>query len=331
MSIREKRIAWAIGIAATGLLVFIVVKGLFVKPLREVDKKISAAKAKLDTIRSEKKAYEASNASLKKIAPLCFAEKIDQASARSGEILTQIIIKSGLQESDFTRLPSGPKKMRGANEIGWSVQGEGRMAQVINLMFLLQNSPYLHRIEGLSISPAEVPGRIKVRFRFLTLVIESGPSVAYKPLEPLYTLESPERKMYDLIVSRDILRPYVKAPPADPSRTPTAPQNAPQSKPGLENYRIVSLSEWQGEPEVHVQDVAGHKIARYKPGDEVAGYIVVTIDYRPMPKHGNSMLQSFSRVILKNGAEYWAVEHGRTLAEKFPITPENLPPGINKS
>jgi len=331
MSIREKRIAWAVGIAGIGFLLFLVVRSVLVKPLQDVERKIAGAKAKLDTIRSEKRAYEASVANLKKIAPLCFADKVDQASARSGEILTQILISSGLQESDFTRLPSGPKKMRGANEIGWSVQGEGKMAQVINLIFQLQNSPYLHRIEGLTLSPAEVPGRLKVRFRFLTLVLESGPVIEHKPLKALYALDGPERKMYDLIIARDILRPYVKATPQEPGRTPAQQPAAPPSKPGLDNYRIVSLSEWQGQPEVHVRDMASQKITRYKAGDELAGHTIVTVDYRPMPMNKNSMLESFSRVIVKIGSNFWAVEPGRTLADKFPITPENLPPGINKS
>jgi hypothetical protein len=331
MSVREKKIAWLVGIAGIGFLLFLVVRTVLIKPLRDADKKIAAAKARLDTIRSEKRAYDASAAHLKKLAPLCFADKIDQASARSGEILTQIIIGSGLQETDFTRLPSGPKKMRGANEIGWSVQGEGKMPQVINLIFQLQNSPYLHRIEGLSLSPAEIPGRLKVRFRFLTLVLDSAPALEYKPLAPLFSLDSPERKIYDMIIARDILRPYVKAPPQEPGRGPSPQPSGPPSKPGLDNYRIVSLSEWQGQPEVHVRDMASQKVTRYKAGDELAGHIIVAVDYRPMPTHRNGMLQSFSRVILKTGSDFWAVEGGQTLAEKFPVTHDNLPPGITKS
>jgi hypothetical protein len=32
------------------------------------------------------------------------------------------------------------------------------------------------------------------------------------------------------------------------------------------------------------------------------------VDYRPLPMPGNEGLKSFSRVILKIGADYWAVE-----------------------
>jgi hypothetical protein len=50
------------------------------------------------------------------------------------------------------------------------------------------------------------------------------------------------------------------------------------------------------------------------------------VDYRPLPMPGNEALKSFSRVILKVGEEYWAVERGQTLAEKRRLVPEELPP-----
>src|SRR5262245_35451572 len=168
-------------------------------------------------------------------------------------MLTRQILQSGLQEADFTRLPVGPRKLRGASEIGWSVQGDGPLADVLDLLFLLQESPYEHRIENLTLATGEGPGLVKIRFRFLTLVLDPTPEVERKELVPKFTLESPERHLYNGIMSRDILRPYIKRlPPPPPPGTPPAgvPSSArPGAPPGPESLRVVSLSEWMGQQE----------------------------------------------------------------------------------
>src|SRR5690242_19818481 len=97
-------------------------------------------------------------------------------------MLTKQILLSGLREADFSRLPVGPRKLPSASEIGWSVQGQGKLASVINLLFLLQESPYVHRIESLAIHAGDGPGEVRVGFRFLTLVIQPSPIVDAVPL-----------------------------------------------------------------------------------------------------------------------------------------------------
>ena len=47
---------------------------------------------------------------------------------------------AGLPEADFTRLPIGPQKLRGAQELGWNISGAGPFGQIINLLFLLENT-----------------------------------------------------------------------------------------------------------------------------------------------------------------------------------------------
>src|SRR5262245_36764687 len=196
MTGREKILALAIGgIAGAGLIGF-GIRTVIVKPLVEIDKRIGATREKLEKVQSERRAYFSAEDRMKAHGLRAFADTVDQASARSGEMLTRQILKSGLQESDFTRLPVGPRKFRGASEIGWSVQGDGPLADVLDLLFLLQQSPYQHRIENLSVSTGDGVGLVKVRFRFLTLVLEPAPEVARKELVSKFTLESPERYLY---------------------------------------------------------------------------------------------------------------------------------------
>jgi len=197
---------------------------------------------------------------------------------------------------------------------------------VVNLLFLLNASPWLHRTENLIVSTGDKPGLVRVRFHYLTLVPETAPEVTRTNLVAALSLDSPERHLLNSIVSRDILRPYIKRPPAvaQPGQPAAAPSK-PGVPPGPEAFRVVSLSEWQGQPEIHIRDLSAQKTVRYRPGDELAGGTIVMVDYRPMPLPGNSLLQSFSRLILKIGNDYWAVERGRTLADKRKLNPGELP------
>lgn len=299
-------------------------RAFLLKPLKEADKKIVGLREKLDKAKAERRVYFADEERMKSVAQKMFSERVDLASAKSGEILTRVILQSGLKESDFTRLPVGPRKLRGASEIGWSVQGDGSVSEVINLVFLLKESLYLNRVENLSVSAGDAPGFVRVRFRYLTLVLEPAPAVEPIDLSQKFTLDSPERRAYDGIVARDILRPYIKrrTQPADSPGSSAPTTNGP---PGPESFRIVSLSEWQGEPEIHVRDLTSQKTFRYKPGDPLAGGTVVMVDYRPVPTPGREIVQSESRVILRFGHEYWAIERGQTLADKRLLKPEQLP------
>jgi hypothetical protein len=163
-------------------------------------------------------------------------------------------------------------------------------------------------------------------------VMEPAPIVDAVDLKPKFTLESPERLIYNTIVTRDILRPYIKRQlvpaPGAPGRP--GPSPTPGVAPGPESFRIVSLSEWMGEPEIHVRDLTNQRTLRYKPGDNLAGGSIVMVDYRRMPMPGTIGLESYSRVIVKIGSDFWAIEHGKTLAEKHKLPPTDWPEQLAK-
>lgn len=332
MSKREKILAALVGAAVIVLAGGFGLRAVWMKPLKELDRKKAALREKLDKVRAERRAFFAAEDTVKKFSQRAFSEELDQASAKSGEMLTKTILQSGLPESEFSRLPVGPRKLAGASEIGWSVQGEGKLQRVIDLLFLLQESPYLHRLDGLVFSPGETPGYVRVRFRYLTLVMEPAPIVDPIDLKPKYTLESPERLIYNTIITRDILRPYIKRQvvpkPGAPGQPGTSP--TPVIPPGPESFRIVSLSEWMGEPEIHVRDLTNQRTLRYKPGDNLAGGAVVMVDYRRMPMPGTIGLESYSRVIVKIGSDFFAIEHGKTLADKYKLPPNDWPEHLAK-
>lgn len=319
----EKILAVAVvGILGSAFLGF-GLKRFFTAPLKKIDTETAALREKIAKANAKRKEFFTAEDYLKGVTQRTFADKADQASAKSGEMVNTQIALAGLNEADFTRLPVGPRRMRGAQEIGWSVQGKGTLDKIVNLVFLLDKSPQAHRLENLTLTAHDKPGEVRVGFRYFTIVVDPAPAVAPLALKPKFTLESPERKSYDMVMDRDILRPYIKRPPAPPA-APAAPSAAPAA-PGLESFKVVSLTEWQGEAEVHVRDLSKNKTAQYKAGDTLSGGQIVAVDYRRMPSPKNPEIASDSRVILKIGQEFWAIERGQTLAEKRKLEPEQWP------
>jgi hypothetical protein len=326
MNAREKTLAGIVG----GLVVLLVaglgLRALLFAPVKKIDQEIAGVRDKLAAIAKERKAFFVAEDKVKQQAARTFDDTVDTASAKSGEMLTRKIVACGLQETDFTRLPVGPRKLRGASEIGWSVQGEGRLSQVINLLFLLQETPHLHRLDGLNLLPGERPGEVKVRFRFLTLVIDPAPTVERAEL-PRPSIDSPDRRLLDGLVERDLLRPYIKRPPAPPK---PATSVTPSTTPGPESLRIVDLSQWQGQSEVAVLDATQQRTIRYRPGDPLAGGVILGVESQPPGPRTLADPPRKGRLLLKIGNDYWAVDLGRTLAEKYKLAADQLPADLPK-
>ncbi|MSU36701.1 MAG: hypothetical protein EXS36_16710 [Pedosphaera sp.] len=327
MNRREIVLAGTIGGLVGLLLISWALRSLFVLPLRDLDRRAVVLREKLKKIQTERQNFFTAEDHLKALAPRTFSDAPDPAIARSGEMLTRLISRARLEGSDFTRLPISPIKHPGASEVGWSVQGEGALTQVVDLLFSAQESPYLHRVENLAITVGEAPGHVHISFRYLTLVLDPSPDVARLDLPDRLALDSPERHLLDGITQRDLLRPYIRRPPGAPEN-PAAKPAAPRTPPGPETFKVVSLSEWNGKPEVHVRDLTAQKTLRYQPGEAFAGGTLMMVDYRSLPLPGNPLLQSSSRAILRIGSAFWAIERGQTLADKRKLNPNELPPGI---
>ena len=70
-----------------------------------------------------------------------------EAISRMGIYLTETIKASGLSEDKFTRRPLKATQLtkKGATQIGYTVSGQGTLPKVIDLMFLLEQTPFLPR------------------------------------------------------------------------------------------------------------------------------------------------------------------------------------------
>jgi len=92
---------------------------------------------------------------------------------------------------------------------------------------------------------------------------------------------------------------------------------------------VTDLSEWGSKQDVGVAGPTG-QTKLYHPGDELAGGEIIMVDVRAMPMPGKPKIDSPSRVIIKTGKEYWAVELGQQLSQKRRLSGDELPPSLRK-
>ncbi|MBI2946415.1 MAG: hypothetical protein HYY23_02140 [Verrucomicrobia bacterium] len=328
MNKRERVLALAVGCIALLFGGVFGVRYLVIKPLQSIDRQTALLRDKLRQIHDERRAFFAAEDDLKRLAQTSFGTNADVATAHAGKMLTDLILRLGLSESEFARTPVGPRKLRGVQEVGWNVQGEGPLAKIVDLLFELEQCPQIHRLENVVLSAGDKPSRAKVRLRFLTLVVDAAPDTVPIGLKPKLTLASPERRLYDAIVQRDLFRPYLRRNAPDSALVSSIGDLPDGARPDL--LKVVSLSEWQRTPEVHIMNLSSKKLQILKPGDAWAGGEIITVDYRPRSMPGKPGLLSFARVILKIGADFWAVEHGQTLAEKYQLSADALPSDLVK-
>src|SRR3954467_5736564 len=112
MKKREKILA-ALVLGIVGLLVVgFGIRGVFLRPLRDIDKQTALLREKINKINQERRDYFDAEDSLKKVAQRTFSTDLNQASANSGEMITKQLALAGLNEADFTRLPVGPRRLR---------------------------------------------------------------------------------------------------------------------------------------------------------------------------------------------------------------------------
>ncbi len=325
---REKILAIVVLSFVAVIVVILLIQGAIVKPAKDLKSQKAQLQVRLGKLKKEQDQYKIAEKEVQAAAQKMIHTHTDQANGVLGELLNQLIERVGLNPRQFTRSPVGPTRVgRGlAREVGWTVQGEGPLTKVVDLLYLLQSAEALHKLDGVRLSASSQPGVVKIGFRYLTLVLEPS-NLGTNTMTEIAVAElgTPERQFYEGIVVRDLFRPYVKRPEnvSSPGETAVAEKSTPPAfRP--ENFKVVSLSEWAGKAEIHLGNMESGSVAVYQPGDTIEGWTIMAVDYRSMPKP-NSILDSESRVILKNTSGYWALEQGCTLAQLHQMNEEQLP------
>jgi hypothetical protein len=346
MNNREKALLAGLGGLALILILVLSLYTLFLWPAdecrnqaREWEKKIEAAQA----MKAKESQYKAR---LVELAGNAFGDDEMVVSEQVRTTVTSLLEISGLSTQNMSLKPLlGSRVPNVYREIGWSVQIRGKLEQIVNFLYLMSKEPHLHRVENVIMSPAS-GGDLSLQVKYATLLLEAPRD---NPSEKLVTntikdhvlspeiLASEEAHLYDVITDRDLFRPFIerRRPPAVATVAPptggggsSETVRTPAARTGGD--RIVGLPTYDGIPEIIIANTSSGKISKYKEGDALGGGKVVMVDYRLMPLPHSPDLISESRVILRIGTEYYAVELGQVLTEKRTLAPSDWPPSLPK-
>ena len=239
--------------------------------------------------------------------------------------------RSGLdQGGNFSLTPFGGKTVQGAySTLGWTVQGRGNVTQVVDFLYLISRQTYLHRITGLTIGRIAKSRDLAVSLRYETLAPAIGKDIPLPapPAAGAARLDAPERKKYNVVVSRNMFRPHVLKP-TKPDKPTTRPKPAPD--PVDPDLRVTSLMQVGPRLLISVRHDRTKVVKKYKQGDRLAGGVVVMVDYRTMPRPENRKKTSSCRLLLRMGKEYWAVELHDTLGNRWRMRADQVPKELSK-
>ena len=341
MNNREQKLAIIIGAAVGLFLFYLLMDRVLISPVRDLDRQIADLQEKNQKLLDENNRELSYLKRIRTYASQTY-DTIDlRASEKIRARLAELLESSGLADENLSLRPiTGSLVPGNFHSIGWSISARGPLTKIINFLYLLDNDPRVHRIDGLSLTPLSKPGEVDVQLRYMTLILDpvkgekpfAGTPVALPPIN----LKTPVRSRYQLIAIRDILRPYIPRPPGAPSAPifqppqqaavpdaappPPIPADADQSR-----FRVVGLPAWHTVQQVIIADRSTQQTSVYKPGDPILTGKIVMVDYRAFPRHDQPLLFTQSRVILSFGNDLYAVDLGSTLADRYKLEPGQIP------
>ncbi len=334
---RERWVTMIVGGVFITVVGVLLVRGLFIVPAGNAQARIESLTEKIRLAEIEQ------NSRRKKVSHLIdmAAKTLGKDEMRVAEdlrvILTGLLHRSGLGSDRFSLKPmSGQRVAKAYTEAGWVVSARGTAKEVAAFCHLLSEQPFLLKVNDLTLTPVPRSDQLKIQARCSTIVVKlpakrKMPATISRVGSEAVKIEPAQQQHLAALVGRDMFLPYIAQPVvvtppqpdppvADEESTTTEPPGPPPTQ-----FVIVGLPSWQGEPDVMVKDTQSGEIQAYHPGDALAGGKIAMVDYRAMPRQDDPELMCHSRVIIKIGPEYWAIDLGQTLADKRKLNTDDLP------
>lgn len=342
MNPREKVLAIGAFVATAVLLVAFVLMRVIIAPTEEFRKQADKVAIDIDKYETKNRMKGVYVDTIVESTRQSYGADESTALEMSRAHLVKLIAKAGLAGDDLSMTPVTGKSVKGGREVGWVIRVKGPVDRLTNFLYVINADPHLHKLDNITWTPIAGSTDLTLAARFVTLVLEpiqGMPPVQISPESMANTvvLDSPQRRWYGLISERDIFRPYIKRPPAPQvvSRPPQprndAPRTAPPPRTPTPTHQLVGLPTWNDEPEVVVKDSRQATSTIYKIGEDFLGGEIVMVDYRPLPLPKKPEIISTSRVIVRVGRDYWAVELGQYLTDKYLLTGSRLPESLRGS
>ena len=338
MNPREKILA-ILAFGATGfLLVAFIISKLIVGPTGEFRSQAAKVALDIDKLESRNSQEPIYKEALIGTVRQSYGDDPSTASEMSRAHIVRLISKAGLLSDDLSMTPVTGKTVRGGREVGWIIRVKGPLDRLTSFLYVVNADPHLHKLDNVAWTPGTGTTDLTLSARFVTLVLDPIEGIAPVEIKPdalvnSVKLDSAERKSYALISDRDIFRPYIKRPPPPPPVRPTVTRtdpprvDTPPPTP-VSTFQLVGLPTWNDEAEIVVKDTKSLTSRIYKVGQDLLGGEIVMVDYRSLPLPKKPQMMSSSRVIVLVGREYWAVELGQYLTDKYLLTGDRLPESL---
>lgn len=337
MNKREKIVAAVTAAIICLIVLYTLVNSLFLSPANALNVSIINAKKNVSDLTRTKKSMDNKTEHLKSLAALTYGKDDGEVEKKTLSHLMAMLDRSGLTSAGKGVSKGNTQNSGDLREVAWRVLKGGKMEHILNLLYMLEEDPTLHRIESLSISPREKDGPFRVEFDYVALLLTTRKGPQFTTTRPsdvklAIDMKSARRKLYDVIPARDIFRRYIKRIPPTTvvaSPTPTTQKDTPTPPAGPKpKYRICALPTFHGEPEVWVVNEIDETgaVHKYKEGEKLMGWEIVMVDYRMLPDPDKPELLSPARVIIKIDSDYWAIEGNQYITAKRILKGSNLPP-----
>ena len=336
MSPRERLLAMLIGLFMVLGMGYLMLSRMYLDPATKLDGQIADLKEKVSRARADIARESALKARLKTLASQTYDAEPTRAADAARARLTFLLQASGFNQQGLSLRPNDSSNALGLyRDVGWSVRAKGSINAVVNFLYLVQRDPRVSRLENIQLTPVPRSDQVDMQLRYGTLVFlpEKGgkaPAADLVPVPlPAAVLDDPRRQAFQLIVERNLFRPYLPrghvytANPSNDGGPAPIPVEAA-------HYKVAGLPEAAGKSTIIIEDSVTKTTKTYFPGDQVAGTVIVAVDYRVLPRADKPFLNATSRLIVRAESAYWAVDLGQTFAERYKLTPEQLPASLPK-
>ncbi|MBT3278830.1 MAG: hypothetical protein HN909_02455 [Phycisphaerales bacterium] len=318
-------------VIALSTLAFLAVIYFFVDvtvlaPAREIQEECDAKEKAIHNANYEASRLDSYKKMLKDYATVSFGRDASQRANMISERIADMIEASGMRKTADKRENDAKVKDVGV-EVCRSYSLVGKMQQCADMLLLLRQDPYLHKVDGISVSRSDDGLSVKLEFRYRTLVLKdpTGFKLGIKDvaeLRPIATLKkNPLRVQYEGIAKRNLFRPYLKTlpKPIPPKSTkPEKPKVVDIPKPTFDyaRYRISELSKFGTVQVIVLEDLIEGGRAEHELGTTVGKATLVKVEYAERADSENPKFKIYSRLVLRFGKELWSVDLGKTLDKR---------------
>ena len=276
MSKREKTLAVVVGAVAVMMIGWKLVDKLVIEPAEQLDTRIQAANRKLenlDQVLAQKVHYVSQ---WQDLASRTMAVSDEAAVTRLDAEIKALLEKHKLQRVSVTPQGAGPLGRTKLRQVRFSVNAQGKLTDVVGLLYGFYRLPYLMRIRDLTLSPVgkSKGTQLKVTARIETLVLPSTKIVPNPQVAPADATEGdgPGRLVrgatlasFAGIARRNPFAPWEPPPPPPPppptkvvkKPTPAKPVERPVRQDREADKKVVKalLSYWDDEAGELVEEI----------------------------------------------------------------------------